>query len=103
MSGSAPNFSLSQGAELQTIGFDTAWRRTSVETFLDASTSYTVTYAWDSSLDLQTGVAFAGATQTLGYDFLGRLSTQSGPGSALSTYTYDLGNLAGWVATIFDT
>ncbi len=102
VSGSAPNFSLSQGAELQTIGFDTAWRRTSVETFLDASTSYTVTYSWDSSLDLQTGVAFAGATQTLGYDFLGRLSTQSGPGSALSTYTYDLGNLAGWVATIFD-
>jgi RHS repeat-associated protein len=102
VSGSGGSFSLSPGALLERVGFDSAWRRTSVETFLDAATSYTVSYSWDASLDLQTGVAFAGATQTLGYDFLGRLQTQSGPGAALSTYTYDQGNLAGWTATIYD-
>ena len=102
VSGGADSFSLSPGAELKSVGFDNAWRRTRVETFLDANTSYTVTYGWDAGLDRQTSTTFAGVTQTQGYDFLGRPSTQSGPGAALSTTTYDQGNLAGWTATIYD-
>ena len=66
VSGSAGSFGLSQGATLQMIDFDTAWRPTSVETVLDPSTSYTVDFAWDVELDLQTGVSFAGASQDPG-------------------------------------
>lgn len=99
--GSVGNFSLSQGAQLQKVGFDPAWRRTSVETFLNGTDSYTVTYDWDVNLDLQTGTSFAGATQTQSYDFLGRPKTLTGPGTNTSTTTYDQGNLAGWIATVY--
>jgi len=101
-SASASGFSLSLGALLQRVGFDSAWRRTSVETFLDANTSYTTSYSWDPALDLQTGVTFAGVTETQAYDFLGRLKTKNGPGAAVSTYEYDQDSLAGWTATIYN-
>ena len=101
VSGSAPNFSLGAGATLQRIGFDSAWRRTSVETFQDADTSYTVDYSWDAGSDRQTGVSFAGASQTQAYDFLGRPSTLTGPGASVSTTAYDQDNLAGWIATFY--
>ncbi len=100
--GSAGNFSLSPGAALQTVGYDSAWRQTGITLFLDEDHSYTMASGWDAGLDVQTSISYAGSTQTQSYDFLGRPETLTGPGAASSTTTYDQDNLAGWVATLYD-
>ncbi len=102
ITGSAGNFSLSPGASLQSVSYDSAWRQTGVQIFLDANNSYTMQSGWNASLDVQTGISYAGATQTQSYDFLGRPQTLTGPGVMSSTTTYDRGNLAGWIATVYD-
>ncbi len=102
ISGTAPNFSLSAGALLQQVGFDTAWRRTSLETVLDGVTSYTVTSNWDPNIDQQISTTYANASQNISYDFLGRPATLTGPGNMVSTTHYDQDNLAGWIATVYD-
>lgn len=102
VTGSSGSFSLSPGAVLEVVSFDSAWRLTSTETFLSEAISYTTDLSWDTGSDRQTGVSFAGASQTQEYDFLGRPSTLAGPGTASGMATYDQGNLAGWIATVYD-
>ena len=102
ISGSPGSFSLTAGAKIQTLSFDAAWRRTGLTEFLDDTTSYTTSLVWDEALDQPRSVTFAGATQTQGYDFLGRPSTLQGPGSTESLTNYDQGALRGLVGTLYD-